>query len=495
LPITVGVSRSRVRTKLIGVGIVGVIYFFGCGSNSGRGEFDDQQATNPNGASSGGDNVPQGGLGDQAKPPCEGLACQQVECDNGVTTTVSGIVTAPNGTLPLYNAIVFVPNAPLDPLADGASCDRCGSVSGKPLVATLTGVDGKFLLKNVPVGKDIPLVVQVGKWRRELKLPGVNKCTDNPITDANLTRLPKNKAEGHIPRIAVTTGRCDQLACLLPKLGLDPSEYSLPSGTGRLHLYRGAADSSATSPTTNVPAPAPTGTPDAPTLWSDPKKLANYDMVMLSCECAEHVETKPDAARAALYDFTQAGGRVFASHYHYVWAQTGALSGTAQWLGGSSSNASSAPPYQVDQTFPKGKAFAEWLVGVGAATTLGEIPISQPREDVGAVVTPTQRWVYGKRWAVPGIIPDPIIPESAKYLNVNTPVGKPADQQCGKFVFADMHLYGGDIQSPTTALPDDKFPTSCSTTMTPEEKALAFLFFDLSACIQDDTKPPSAPIK
>src|SRR5262249_42743256 len=197
------------------------------------------------------------------------------------------------------------------------------------------------------------------------------------------------------PRIAVTTGRCDQLACLLPKLGLDPSEYSLPTGTGRLHLYRGAADNSATNPSTMVPAPAPTGVPDAPTMWSDPKALAKYDMVMRSCECAEHVETKSDAARAALYDFTQAGGRVFASHYHYVWAQTGALAGTAQWLGGSSSNGTSTPPYQVDQTFPKGKAFAQWLVGGGAGGTLGEVPISQPREDVGSGIPPAHGWVAG----------------------------------------------------------------------------------------------------
>jgi hypothetical protein len=69
-----------------------------------------------------------------------------------------------------------------------------------------------------------------------------------------------------------------------------------------------------------------------------------------------------------------------------------------------------------------------------------------------------------------------------------------ADQQCGKFVYADMHLYGGDVQDPATALPDDGFPTTCGATLTPEEKALAFLFFDLSSCIQDDTKPPAPPL-
>ena len=484
------------RSSISGLGVFGAVVgllaigFVACGSEEPRSGFDEDGNPIPGSSGASGSSGDSIG-GSTPKPPCEGLACQQVECKGGATTTVTGVVNAPNGTLPLYNAIVFVPNAKLDPLADGASCDRCGSVSGKPLVSALTGVDGKFTLKNVPVGKDIPLVVQVGKWRRELKLPAVKECVDNPITDANQTRLPKNQAEGHIPKIAITTGRCDQLACLLPKLGLDPSEYSANTGKGRLHLYRGAAD----PPSAPVPSPAPTGTPDASTLWSDLGALKKYDMLMMSCECGEHLETKSPAARDAVYQYASLGGRVFASHFHYVWAQNVPLFGTAQWIGNASNPENPSGPYFVDTTFPKGAAFADWLVGVGASSTKGQIPISQPRENVGGVTAPTQRWVYRKRWAIEGVLPDPIIPESTKYLNVNLPVGKPVDQQCGKFVFADMHLYGGDVQDPTVALPNDGYPNTCSKTLTPEEKALAFLFFDLSACVQDETKPPSAPIK
>jgi hypothetical protein len=415
---------------------------------------------------------------------CQGLECQQVECGGNVTTTLTGTVTAPNGTLPLYNAIVFVPNAPLDPLSDGLSCDRCGSVSGKPIVSALTDVNGHFVLKDVPAGENIPLVIQIGKWRRQVTVPSVTKCVENPITNPDLTRLPRNHEEGDIPRIAVTTGRCDQLACLLPKLGLDAKEFTPSTGDGRLHLYRGATHN-------KVPAPAPTGTLDATELYSNADLLKKYDMLLLSCECGEHDETKSDDAKAAMYTYASTGGRVFASHFHYTWASEGPLSTAAQWVGSEKNPENPPGPFLVDRSFPKGDALANWLVSVDATKTLGEIPISQPREDVGAVHSAAQRWVYSDTSNASLVAEMPV---STKYLSINTPVAKPVADQCGKFVFADMHLYGGDVQDPKTALPDNAFPTSCGTELTPEEKALAFLFFDLSSCVQDDTKPPVPPV-
>ncbi len=468
-------SLSRMPA-LSGAAMVGVslVLLLACGSETPRRDF-------PKGGP--GTHDPSNPSGDFVSDrPCEGLACQQVDCGPEATTSLTGIVTAPNGTLPLYNVIVYVPNAPLEPIPSGASCDRCGTVSGEPLVSTVSGIDGSFTLTNVPVGEDIPLVIQVGKWRRQVTLPKVEACTQNAASQV-LTRLPKNASEGDLPHIAVTTGRCDQLACLLPKLGLDASEFTVSDGPGHLHLYRGAAHPTSAP----VPAPAPAGSLDATQLFSGGvSALSKYDMLMLSCECGEHEETKSPEAKDALYEFTTRGGRVFASHFHYTWADRGPLSRTAQWIGSPENPENPPGPYLIDTSFPKGDAFSQWLVAVDASTVPGQMPISQPRENVGRITAPTQRWVYRQTGEF-------FMPQSTKYLSVNTPVGQPIAEQCGKFVFADMHLYGGDVQPPVGALPDDGFPGTCSPDLTPEEKALAFLFFDLSACIQDDGQAPEAP--
>src|SRR5690349_2953519 len=66
---------------------------------------------------------------------CTNLECQIKECvDDPAGTRLIGTVTDPAGARPIYNAVVYVPNAPVAPLTAGASCERCDAAhSGAPL--------------------------------------------------------------------------------------------------------------------------------------------------------------------------------------------------------------------------------------------------------------------------------------------------------------------------------------------------------------------------
>lgn len=392
------------------------------------------------------------------------------DCPPGQVTTVHGVVTAPNGTLPIPNATVFVPNGPVGSLPAGATCAKCGTILGAtPLVRTTTGTTGAFSLTGVPPGTNVPLVIQIGKWRRQVVLPNVPACTDTAVA-ASLTRLPRTRSEGDIPSIAVSTGNAGSLECLLRKVGIADSEFDTPPSAARVHLFTGNGTDQFDAGVANGRAFAA-----STSLWSAKSSLEPYDMVLLSCEGAQNANTKPASALQAMKDYADEGGRVYAEHWQNYWL----AAGPSPWPSIVTFNTGLADPgtftADVDTSPGRNATFADWLVATQASTTRGKIDIVGGKQTaVGIDSTRATRMIY--RNAPVGGQP------SIQYATFTTPAEQPESDRCGRVVFSDMHASPGDRSSSTLTFPSGGCTTGVAS-LTPQEKALVFALFDLGSCV------------
>ncbi len=413
-----------------------------------------------------------------------------IDCtaQNKPPTTISGKILAPNGTLPLYGIDVYTPAMPIFPFQDGAQCTRCtNGLPGAALAQTQSIEDGTFQIKNAPTGDNIRLVVSTGKWRRQYTIPHVTECTDNPI-DPDLTRLPKNTTEGEMPKIALSTGSADALECLLRKLGIADSELGSATGTGRVNLMTdgGAGGGEGTNSFAPNFAGGTGKFTDSTTIWNNVDTLKPYDIVIFSCEGAQHPETKSKPAMDALKAYADLGGRVFLSHWHNIWVEGSTVEGgmtqkpdiwptIAQFSDSNTTLDATAAGTIDEMSNPKGMSFAQWMINVGGSTTRDLIPIEdQTGKNTCSMVdaNKAERWVYLDGTHSGGVT-------GVQNFQFTTPNEVSSAQRCGKVVFSDMHVSGDSLSSP-----GKPYPTGCSTQpLTPQEKALAFMFFDISSCV------------
>jgi hypothetical protein len=401
--------------------------------------------------------------------PCTGLCQQQVVCPNNGTTSISGYVYAPNGTDPLPDVTVYVPNAPVDAFTPGVSCPVVGAApSGSPLVGTTTDFDGSFTLTNVPVGTGIPLVIVSGRWRRQVTVDVTNSCGDNAFS----TRFPQNQTEGDIPKIAVATGSADSVECVLRKVGLADSEFTDASGTGRINFYGGSYSAGAKTSTA-------TPTPTEAALMGTAANLNQYDVLMLPCEGGPQV--RPAQQLANLVSFANSGGRIYASHYAYSWFYSNPPFNTvANWLGNSGATQLTGTA-TVNTSFSQGATLSQWLQLVGATTTPGQMEVDVIRHDINGTVSPTRNWLT---------LNNKLDTDSAPVMQFvwDAPVGNTTNQ-CGRVLFNEYH-----VENPVLASAGVVFPKECpsGTTMTPQEKLLEYSLFELTSDGGQPTLDPTS---
>lgn len=390
------------------------------------------------------------------------------------TATVSGTVYDPRTTsasLPIPNVLVYVTTGTVAPLPGGVQC-LTFSAPKDAAGYTYTAVDGTFTLDKVPQNTAYTLVIQAGKWRRQFAL----NLGSDPVAGLQL-HMPANHTQGDIPMIAVATGMVDGVECVLHDMGIDDTEFTDDTGStnpgGHIHLYKGSGASGA-----QISA----NTPIEDTLTGDMTKLNTYDVVMFPCQGSDSY-LKGSTAQQNLLTFANTGGRVFTTHYSYV------------WLDPNTPFDSQFPPvvnwnvqqYSADSGigtintgFTDGATLAQWLQNAGASyqNTEGQVQIGALRHDFNNVIPPTQAWLT---------LNDSTGSSPIEQITFNTPVGAAASAQCGRVLFNEYHVIN---MNNATGM---SFPAECPVRpITAQEEMLEYALFDLSAFVQPIVIPTLA---
>ncbi len=407
------------------------------------------------------------------------LACGVAAAQN---TTISGTVYDPRTTngLPLPNVLVYATTGPVAPLPSGVQCLTYQAPTSVVSYA-YTAVDGTFTLPNIPENASYTIVIQAGKWRRQF--PNTQVGT-SPLTGLAL-HMPANHAEGDIPMIAIVTGRVDGVECVLLHMGIDPAEFTDDTGSvnagGHIHLYQGDG-----SPGAQISGSTPTES----TLTSNSSALSGYDMVMFPCQGGQYIQSSTPLGN--LVNYTNAGGRLFTTHYSYVYLDPDApmdaqFAPVADWTTTREQQINSGVG-TVGTDFSDGATLAQWLQNAGAtvAGSANQIDIGTLRTDVSSVIPPSQSWVtlnngtYSNGAGTVNVADNPVM-----QMTFNTPVGAPAASQCGRVMFNDYHVINVNIPSGTI------FPNECpaETSMSAQEEMLEYALFDLSTFVQPVVVP------
>ncbi len=434
-----------------------------------------------------------------ACPPGSLLDCYvDSNCPDGGQTTLTGTIYDPAGRNPIDNAAVFVPSRPdqVPPVATGtSSCKDCNVMIEDFAAVARTDAAGQFVLKGVPTGTNVPLVIQAGKWRRTITVPTVKACASMALAPAT-TRLPRNHTEGDMPQMALLTGGCDNVACFLRGVGIDATEFTAPGAGGRVDVYEGLGATGAGAALSN--SAAGDCTTDACPLWSSKKALEAYDTVFLGCECSEHNETKPPSSLQAMHDWLGEGGVVFATHSQTTWFKNGPadLQGIASWTSGPASGAPG--PFVVDSSAAS-EEFKAWLGNVGAADDAGVLPLdpAEVSTSVTTVAFDTTAWIHDLSTIADGGGPQT---GNVKAFSARMPVAA-ADASlpiyCGAVHVTDIHPGGGQaLQTPGSdgSSAPASIPAACDGgPLSAGEKALEYLLFDSSMCISSGLKPELFP--
>jgi hypothetical protein len=431
-------------------------------------------------------------------------------------TRVSGRVYDPSGAtptpgannLPLAGITVFQPSGALTPFVDGVTCDSCTSLDSPSVAKAVTDATGAFTLTGVTPGPNARIVVQSGRWRREITT-NVTACGAN-AKPAGTFRMPKNRTDGNggvadIPKMALVMGRQESLECMFLRMGISQSEIQKrtgPADAARIQLYR----STGMTTTSGLPM-LPT-----PNLWGAGGSLNEYTALILPCDGGtiflpdQSLNATSAADRARIRDFANAGGRLFMDDWT---GETFVVQGAAPFPSTGTFAPFAVPSLparaRVLTPTPPQVLFRDWLTAVGASSDYGVdwLRVDQARLRILDPVASTTQWVRGhttNSWGA-GAPPGP--PSNGGNYSLSYSFETPypggtcgASGGTGRVIFNGMHVSQTRATGAFPYTTASVYPTNCSlaAALAPEEKALEYQLFQLTACQLGGAPPPPPPL-
>lgn len=359
---------------------------------------------------------------------------------NTVVGTLSGTVLAPEGTIPISGALVYLSPAPPDAIPQEVFCDKCVDL-GTEIPYALSAADGSFAVDAYQTG-DQYLVVQKGAFRR---VRMINVTEGDQTLGVDVTTLPAahDPANGDsIPKMAVLDAVYDDIENSLAKLGLGQVDGtgSLLAGTESFDFIESSAR-------------------DA--FLTDYNTLSQYHIVFFPCDFSWHdTHLVSPAVLDNLTMFMQAGGRLYVTDYSYDVLRQ-ARPEPITWVGDSGGFGDAESGLYDAPSTAKDPGLADWLAAQGVTTFTAEAnwteiqsvnPYTAPNEDgADTMMTPTV-WVEGN---VNGI---------QRPLTVSYQHG------CGRALFSTYHTEAGD-------------------TLLVQEKALLYILLEVAVCIGEIGPP------
>ena len=451
-----------------------------------------------------------------------GSGCQDCKCNSG-TAELTGRILDPAKRRAVYGAAVYVPSTAVGALSGpNVKCDTCQNIYGglPALASATTDVDGTFRLQGVPAGVSFPLIIQLGRFRRQVTVTAIPACGTAALPAAQ-AHLPATKAKAvaydtmtdtanpDMPLIAMVTGSGDATECLLARMGIAVSEFTAPGGGGAVEMYeykqanglQGGASTGWAGRGATFPG---SGAADA--LLATAANINKYNALIVPCPSQQAGSAPTAAMQTNLANWLDAGGRLFSSHVpveDFIHKPVGnANDSVATWS--QADQWGGNPPDSTDRSvngnaltddinlgFPKGVGMATWLqqswaapAGPGGAPPpYGKLPLPDYRHDVASVAANTTSWISGKSTggsSGAGVTQHNI-------LSFDTPRANPPASQCGRAVLPFMHVSSNSTSS---------FPAECGTVpnaLTGQELAFEFMMWEAMTCLAPSTVPPVSP--